>query len=121
MYQTISAILIAIVTVGLSAYDLLPALNETPGDTISAVIRSWAKEWAVVPYIWGVLGGHFFLGYPQAITDPTGDLYITMFSIWSMFLASLVMRSYGTEVSVWIRLLVMAVGVLMGSFFWSQA
>lgn len=116
-YQAISAALIIIVTLGLSAYDLVPALNETPGDTISAVLRQWSREWYVLAYLWGVLGGHFFAGDPNPLLG--AGLGLTIWTVWILLIVNLGTRS--ADLPSWVYILLMIVGILAGHFFWSQA
>jgi hypothetical protein len=120
-YQSISAAIILVLTVGVSAYDVLPALSDPEGDTISAVLRAWSRDWIVIPYLYGVLGGHWFLGHDHAITDPHGDLYITVWTMWLMLIVSLAFRRAEVDVPAWGYLACMAVGVAVGHWFWSQA
>jgi len=80
--QLATWILILTVAVGASVYDVFAATNQSTGDTISAVLRTLSRDWWVVAYGWGLLGGHFFLGYPQALTTPGTDTKIALFVTW---------------------------------------
>jgi hypothetical protein len=117
----ISVILIAVATFGLSLWDLVPALNSVDGDTISRIIRAWSREWPILAYLWGLLGGHFFLGYSEALTNPRGDLYLTLWVTWAAFILNLWYRSNDVEPNVYIFAVAITLGLLVGSFFWSQA
>ena len=44
-------------------WDLYVAANPTPGDTISEVILDFSRRHAMIPFVFGVLMGHFF--WPQ--------------------------------------------------------
>ena len=44
----------------LLGWDLYVFLTPPEEDTISEVIALWATEWTVVPFMFGVLMGHFF-------------------------------------------------------------
>ena len=57
----ITRFIIAIVTLGLIGFDIFVAIEPTKGDTISEVIGSLGSSLPIIPFIWGVLGGHFFL------------------------------------------------------------
>ncbi len=41
-------------------WDIYVFVTPPKGDTISEVIAEWAQEWTVVPFVFGVLMGHFF-------------------------------------------------------------
>jgi len=53
--------ILCVVTIAvLSAVDIWLAVNRHPEDTISVIMRRWSSRWFVMPWAWGVLGGHFF-------------------------------------------------------------
>lgn len=52
--------LIVAVTIIAIGWDFVVALNGIPRDTISEVIKYWARQFPLIAYAWGVLGGHFF-------------------------------------------------------------
>jgi hypothetical protein len=120
-YQTVTVVLIVAVSIGLSAYDVLPATNAVDGDTISEVIRRWGREWVVLPYIWGGLGGHFWAGYPHQTWTAGEELRITLWSMWMVFVLNLGIRQYVRDWPWWAFLLAMMVGAVVFSFTWSQA
>jgi len=121
MYQTISAALIATVTLGLAAYDVLPALSDADGDTISQVLRRWSRDWPILAYLWGVLAGHFFLGYHRAVTTPAGDLWLVVWSGWLGLILNLWYREAAVSAGTWAYVGLLVAGVSVGHFFWSQA
>lgn len=120
-YQTVTVILIATVSIGLSAYDVLPATNAVDGDTISEVIRRWGREWIVLPYIWGGLGGHFWAGSPHHIWTGADQLRVTVWSMWMVFVLNLGLRQQVRDWPWWAFLIAMMGGALVFSFTWSQA
>lgn len=50
-------VITSIVLIGL---DLYWARTPREGDTLSEVIRKYAKRWLVIPFLAGVLAGHLF-------------------------------------------------------------
>jgi len=121
VYQTASTILIVAVTVGLSVYDLLPALSEEPGDTISAVLRRWSREWPVLAYLWTMLGAHFFLGHPAYVTGTArGDAAVLVLTSWGLLIANVAARDYVESFPLWVFAVLMLAGLPMGHFFWTQ-
>ncbi len=57
-----TAILVTIVLVAI-VWDIVVAVNRTPGDTISELTLSWAHEHPVLPFCIGIVVGHLF--WPQ--------------------------------------------------------
>lgn len=121
MYATLTPILIIVVTLSMTIYNIFPVLSPEDGDTISAILHEWSREWVVLSYLWGLLGGHWFLGYYRALTTPQGDLVLTLFSLWAVFVANVVLRAYEVETPTWGHVVALVVGVIIGHFFWSQA
>lgn len=65
--RRISAAVIVGTIVLVVGYDLVPAfVDPRPGDTISEVLRDWSVRGWVLPYLGGVLAGHFWLRVPWA-------------------------------------------------------
>lgn len=60
------------ITVLLIIWDLYVANTATPGDTISELVLGYAREHPVVPFIFGVIMGHFFWPQVELIT-PTKE------------------------------------------------
>jgi len=121
-YTLASTILIIAVTVGLSAYDLLPAFNSVSRDTLSAVLYTWSRDWWIIAYVWGVLGGHFFGGHAQATTTPVQDTYLTFWFMWVLMIVNVAhVKEQWPLLPTWCYLTLIMIGVLSGHFFWSQA
>ena len=119
---TFTAILIVIVTVGLAAYDIIPASNSVDGDTISEVLRHWGEEFRLVlSYTWGGLGAHFWSGYPGVGLDTTGELALTFWTMWAALVLNLGLRGWVRLWDWWVPIPVMLFGALVFSFTWSQA
>jgi hypothetical protein len=118
--HTISVVFIVIATFGLSLWDLIPALNNVDGDTISRIIRAWSREWPILAYLWGLLGGHFFLGYSKTVISPSGDIYFIFWITWGMFILNLWYRNNNIEPKVYIFTVAIIIGLVIGNFFWTQ-
>ena len=58
----ITSWVIAILTAGTILYDIIPAVNKTPGDTISEVLFASARKRPIIAVAWGILTGHLFWG-----------------------------------------------------------
>jgi len=58
--KKITIAIIAIVTVGLIAWDIYVFKTPEVGDTISEILLEWAKRNPIIPFAFGVLMGHLF-------------------------------------------------------------
>jgi hypothetical protein len=106
--------------VALIGYDIWVYVEPTEGDTISEITLWIGRRWSVLPFGFGVLGGHFFLPRKH---EPFG---------WPRRRSVLVLAALGAAVLA--RDLVafllphsihpaapFGFGVLMGGCFWGQA
>lgn len=50
----------ACVTVYLVGWDIYVGVNKTPNDTISEIMLGMARRHMLIPFVLGVIGGHFF-------------------------------------------------------------
>jgi hypothetical protein len=117
-HHTVTIIAIAFATVGLSAWDVVPATNSVSGDTISEMLRAWSRSWLVIPYVWGLLAGHFFLG-TTAVEHDAGTT-ISLWTVWVVFVVSLYAWQSGYEGNVYVQLALLAAGTAVGHVFWTQ-
>ena len=61
-----TVIVIVITTVWLIVYDVVAIIEPTGGDSISEILRDWGSYSRAVPYVFGVLMGHWFWNAPKA-------------------------------------------------------
>lgn len=120
MTTTITAIVLIVVGVGLVAIDIPLALNDVSGDTISEVLRYAGRRVPVIPYAWGVLGGHFWAGVDTGM-GPWVELRITLWSLWVVGILSIWWYYNDYQLGPWSGVGVILVGILVGCFLWSQA
>jgi len=103
-----------------SVWDVIPAMNQGRGDTISEAIRTWSRTAWVVPMGWGILTSHFFVNIGQP------ENYQLRFYVMSGFfvaciIANLIHSYYmGYVLSPAVRVGVMLFGMGIGMFFWPQ-
>lgn len=100
-------------------------INYYKNDTINVVIKNWSyNKYFFIPFLWGVFGGHFFLGSKK----PVLDIFITHWEIPPIVLAVIViiMIIYGRKLpKVYIiktkyQIILLVSGLLFGHFIWSQ-
>ncbi len=58
--KRISEVMIVVTVMVISTWTAIMASNDSPGDTISEAMRSWAGRWWVIPFAWAALFGHWF-------------------------------------------------------------
>lgn len=56
----ITIVILWIVAIGLTLWDLYAFRTPVRGDTISEVIRERSAEWLIIPFAAGMLCGHLF-------------------------------------------------------------
>lgn len=110
-------ILIGVVTALIIGFDIWLYNNGVPHDTISAVFKHWAILTPFIPYVWGVLAGHFFWGrVTPIIPNPSAPIVLG----WSgivMILIGIGLRYFAITVN---PILFVVIGALMGHLFFPQ-
>ncbi len=100
-------------------------INRYKNDTINVVIKNWSyNKYFFITFLWGVFGGHFFLGSKKPILD----IFITHWEIPPILLAIIVilMILYGRKlakdfiIKTEYQILLLVTGLLFGHFIWSQ-
>jgi len=119
--QTVEHIVIAIIAF-LVLFNVYLNFNTIKNDTINVILKNWAyNKYFFLTFIWGVLGGHFFLGSHQPIFGSNWWLPVVLVIVIILLLiiigkrvdrAFILKRRY--------QLLLLVSGVLYGHFFWSQ-
>jgi hypothetical protein len=117
--QWVSSALILIVTLGLAVYDVWPAVTEVSGDTLSEVMHRWSEDWPILAYLWGVLGGHFFLGARQPVVGDGQDPLVLLWFTWVLFITNLSVHASDIELPRQVHGIVLLVGIGAGHLLWS--
>ncbi len=100
-------------------------VNQYKNDTINVVIKNWSyNKYFFITFIWGVFGGHFFLG----TKEPIHTIFVDYWAISPILLAVIViiMILYGRKlpkdyiVSTRHQIILITSGLLFGHFLWSQ-
>jgi hypothetical protein len=105
----ITSIVAIAVTLALIGVDIYWAADGIKGNTISEVIRFSAERFKLIPFAWGILGGHFF--HPNTWHLPSSQGVATM--IWCAM--SVEMLSLGTTMPMFCYLVL---GVIAGMICW---
>ena len=100
-------------------------INKYKNDTINVLIKNWSfNTYYFITFLWGVFGGHFFLG----TKEPIHSIFVDHWEIPPILLAVIVIimiihgRKLPKDYIVGIRYQVILIlsGVLFGHFIWSQ-
>ncbi|WP_452220528.1 hypothetical protein [Lacinutrix salivirga] len=100
-------------------------INHYKNDTINVLIKNWSfNKYFFITFLWGVLGGHFFLGTAKPILE----IFKTHWEIPPIILVLivLVMMFYGRKldkdfvIDTKYQIILLLSGLLFGHFIWSQ-
>lgn len=96
--------------------------NNIEDDTVNIIIKNWAyKQYFFITFIWGVLGGHFFLGTKYPVFGSNWWLPIALVIVLIIVLIILGRRlEIHPKVKRRYQFVLLTSGVLYGHFFWSQ-
>jgi hypothetical protein len=96
--------------------------NKIKNDTVNVVLKNWANsKYFFITFIWGVLGGHFFLGTTTPVFGSNWWLPVVLVIILVAILVIIGKRlTKGFVIKRQYQLLLLIAGLLYGHFFWSQ-
>jgi hypothetical protein len=113
----LTKLIVSLTIVGLIVYDVFAGSLGQP--TESSVLRDWARDWSILPFIAGFLVGHWFA--PRQIVDVSvWTFMLPVFAI--LIIIDLIMyfkySGYypGWRYSLWYVLL----GIPFGMYIWGQ-
>lgn len=119
--ETVEHIVIAVI-IFLILFNIYLNYNKIENDTINEILKNWAySKYFFITFIWGVFGGHFFLGSPRPVFGSNWWMPVVLVIILVILLifignklkrSDILKRRY--------QLLLLISGVLYGHFFWSQ-
>ena len=119
--RTVEYIVIGIIGF-LILFNIYLNFNKIENDTVNVIIKNWAyKQYFFITFVWGVLGGHFFLGTPKPVFGSNWWLPVVLV-IGIIVLLIIIGKKVTIEPKVKRRyqFLLLVAGLLYGHFFWSQ-
>ncbi len=96
--------------------------NKIENDTVNVILKNWAyKKYFFITFLWGVLGGHFFLGTEKPVFGSNWWLpLVTAIGI----IISLVIIGEHLKITPKVKrryqFVLLIAGVMYGHFVWSQ-
>lgn len=111
MNRKISISLLVVCFSAMTLWDIYPALTPETGDTISEVVRDGAAVYYLLPYVCGILMGHFFFNSDNEKNIPA--LWVTCAALAARDAFGVMTFTGGTPIFF-------ALGVLAGYIWWPQ-
>jgi hypothetical protein len=97
----------------MTAWDVYPALTPELGDTISEAVRDGGAIYYLLPYVCGILMGHFFFNKDDRSSKNLPALWVTCAALAARDLFEVMTFPGGTPLSF-------ILGVLAGYIWWPQ-
>jgi hypothetical protein len=110
----------------LLVWDVIVAYNDVQGDTISELVRDLSHAWYVLPYVFGIVTGHFFWNRPASEMLPKAQHLNVFFAVVVgssalVLLRDLVNIAHPMPAFAYANLTLVTVGFFVGAKFWPQA
>ena len=121
MLRKITKIILIVVAVGLSVYDIVPYMNPQRGDTISEVIMFYGTRCLTLPLALGVLMGHFFVPVKDnAKQCPYILINLALIGILSDITINMVNNMRYLVIIYSYPIIWLLIGIPIGAMFWQQ-
>lgn len=97
--------------------------------TESRLLANWSRDWTIIPYAWGVLGGHWFWFWGAPVPDENIRvafyIAISILILISDAILYYVRQEFLYLPPRWVQymrhpLCMVIVGILVGHFLWGQ-
>lgn len=114
--------IIAIGAVVWIGWDIIVAINDTPGDTISEIVLEFSIKWWILPWAFGVLIGHLFWpGNHLKYFTYWGSKFVLIISgLVLLLLNALIIECTDFENDGYLSIIMVIVGILWGRALWPQ-
>jgi hypothetical protein len=114
MNRKISTALLVICFAVMTIWDIYPALTPQLGDTISEVVRDTSWNFYALPYVCGILMGHFFLNKEDRSSRNLPALWVTTGLLLSRDTLQIASFPGGNGIAL-------GLGIVAGAVWWPQA
>lgn len=95
-------------------WDIYPALTPEEGDTISELSRDISTYWYSLPFVFGILPGHFFFNREDRSTRNIPVLWVLAAILLARDIVNIGTFDGGMPISF-------VLGVIAGAVWWPQA
>ena len=97
--------------------DIYLAMDKLPGNTWSEILRRWAVATPLIPWIYGVLGGHFYhpIENLEPILSKPGNIELLVWLTILVGMVGLGLLRAGNPVSPWVGVVP---GFVVGALLW---
>lgn len=115
--EYITLVLLAMMTCILIFWDIIVAVNDVDGDTISEIFHFTAMKYSLLPMAWGVLGGHFFAPKKEKVYR-----YMRLFGLLLVTLSTIAydIAQFRGHIGPMNPMAVFMVSIFIGSVLWPQ-
>jgi hypothetical protein len=111
----ISIIAGLIIVAAITVTDIIFAADKASGNTYSEIIRHWGIHTAIVPYICGVLSGHFFHPGFKALFGQPYSISVAIWGLCAVGIISLALTHNNINLPLWIPF---QIGFIAGILLW---
>jgi len=109
-------IIIGCVILGvLIGLDIWFSVDDIKNNTWSEIIHSWATFTPIVPFVCGVLSGHFFHPNVKALLGQPNSIALLVWSACLISMVGFALYNHHITIPLWI---VFQVGFVAGVFLW---
>lgn len=87
-------------------YDIYLATDKVDGNTWSELARRIGMVTPFLPWVWGVLAGHFWHPFRAYILFiPAGNVALLIWLTWVLVVAGMILKQYGWNIPMWAPLI----------------
>lgn len=119
--NTVEYIIAAVIGV-LILLNIILSFNKVENDTVNVILKNWAySKYFFITFVWGLLGGHFFLGSKKPLFGSSWWLpvvFVIVILTTLFFIGKRKGPSFILKTRYQVILLIS--GLLFGHFIWSQ-
>lgn len=119
--KTVEHIILGIVGF-LIIFNIYLNFNKIENDTVNVILKNWAyKKYFFITFLWGVLGGHFFLGTEKPVFG--SNWWLPLLTVIVVIIGLVIMGRrliITPKVKRRYQFVLLIAGVMYGHFIWSQ-
>lgn len=98
--------------------DIFLATDKTPGNTWSQVTRTWAEKAFIIPWLIGVLNGHWFHWWQEGDKFEPTKMWILIGLTIPVLVLSIFVGKYVEDFPNWLLMVMLQLGIIAGALLW---